>query len=128
MEPIQDEKKRNRRHKITKVLLVTVVVPIMVTALHTLAGNFSQNPYGIITTITDGILFSHVLLFIYEKHIEHRYPNPSKNKEEILKMKFEIEQIKQVLDDAGITGKSEIEVTATVNREVIQTILNEKAE
>lgn len=127
MEPIQDERKRNKKHKIIKVLLVTVVVPLLVTSIHALAGNFSQNPYGIVTTITDGILFSHVMLFLYERHIEHRYPSPTKNKEEIIKMKFEIEQIKQVLDDAGITGKSEIEVIATVNREVVQSILNEGA-
>lgn len=127
MEPIQDERKRNKKHKIIKVLLVTIVVPLMVTSIHALAGNFSQNPYGIVTTITDGILFSHVMLFLYERHIEHRYPNPVKNKEELVKMKFEIEQIKQVLDTAGITGKSELEVTAMVNREVTQSILNDNA-
>ena len=126
MEPVKEERKIARKHRITKFLIVTVGVPVLVTLLHVIAGQVSSNPIGIIGTITDGVLFSHLALFLYERYIEHKFP--VNNQEEVILMRLELNQIKTILDDAGLSDMNEITVNASVEREVLQTIIDEEGE
>lgn len=126
MEPVKEEQRTARKHRNTKFLIVTVGVPVLVTLIHITAGQVSNNPLGVIITITDGILFSHLALFLYERYVEHKLPIA--NQEEIIQMRFELDLIKEILDDAGLSDMHEIEVTASIEREVLQTIINEEAE
>lgn len=118
---IKDQKKELRKHKINKVALVTIVVPILVTAIHYTLGILSNNPGGVMITITDGVLFSHLTLYLYERYVEHKYPVD--NQEEVIQLRFELDQVIAVLEEAGLSERNEIEVYASVEREVVNTII-----
>lgn len=114
-----------RKHRLIKTALIIVLVPMLLMAVRTFAINFSDEPMRFVVQLTEGILFTYLITYLYEKYVENK-PSPAERatvlEEDVKKMKYEVEQIKMVLSEQGLLDIDEVTVTASIQRDIAETI------
>lgn len=114
-----------RKHRLIKTALIIILVPILLMSVRIFAVNFSDEPLRFVVQLTEGILFTYLITYLYEKYFENK-PSPAERatvlEEDVKKMKYEVEQIKLVLSEHGLLDIDEVTVTASIQRDIADTI------
>lgn len=114
-----NKKSTKWRHIFAKGILIIVLVPTLVAMIRFVAYSFFPHPDEFIYTFVEGVLFTHLVLVTYERFVEHKADYSDR---EIRKLKYEVEEIKIALEEEGIKDVSELEVNASVQKDIEETI------
>lgn len=119
-----------RREVSMKMFMVVVFVPTTVEALNAIVLRWTSYPALAIANFALGLILSYLILTVYDrvflkKNVKLR-ETIKENKEDIDQVRFELEEIKDVLSEEGLIDTNELEVTASVKKGVTNEIEEER--
>lgn len=113
-----------KKHRIIKVILIVVLVPLFLAIVSYVSSKLTSNPLNTTLYLTEGLLFTHMILTIYDRYFEGA-PQLDKRvaeaEEQLEKIKYEVDEIKLVLIEQGYKDPGEITVSASVQRDINET-------